>query len=464
MRKLTFIFCWLMLAFVQQSWAAAVETVSHYQLKNGLNIFVKVDKRAPVVVSQVWYKVGSSYEPNGITGISHALEHMMFEGSKNYPGDEFSSIIAANGGEENATTDYDYTYFFQTLSADKLAISFQLEADRMQNLILSPTAFNKEIKVVREERRMRIDTNPQGITFERFMAAAYLSNPYHHPVAGWMSDLNHMTVNDVRNWYHQWYAPNNAIIVVVGDVNPNNVYQLAEKYFGSIPSHSLPIVKPHPEVLQLGERIVKVNVPAKLPMIFMGYNVPSIKTAKIKWEPYALDLTADILDSGASSRFPSQLIRGSEVASSAQAGYNPFARLSTEFILVGTPAINHTIPELQKALLAQIKKLKTIPVTLAELNRVKTQLLSQKTFANDSIEYQATQIGGLEAVGLSWHIDENYIEEVNKITPAQIQAVAKKYFGSNRLTIAYLNPKKINTTTTVQPMQSSSPVGETHVH
>lgn len=459
MKKIIFCVCLLTFSLFQSSWAMSV---LHYQLKNGLNIYVKIDRRAPVVECQVWYKVGSSYEPNGLTGISHALEHMMFEGSTNYPDDTFSNMIAANGGDENAITDYDYTYYFDTLASNKLNIAFQLEADRMQNLTLNNTAFSKEIKVVKEERRMRTESNPQGLTYERFMAAAFLSTPYHHPVIGWMNDLNHMTVNDLQTWYQQWYAPNNAIVVVVGDVDPKNVYQLAEKYFGAIPAHQLPIVRAYPEAPQLGERTVVVNAPAKLPWLIMGYNVPSIKTTTVPWEPYALELAADILDSGNSSRFPAELIRGSEVTSSANVGYDPFARLSTLFILMGTPSVKHSIPQLQQAFLNQIKKLQTTQVSPAELQRVKTQLLAQKTYAEDSIDYQAELIGSLEAVGLNWQIGENYVAEVDKIGPAQIQAVAKKYFVANHLTIAYLKPMPMTSTTDANA--NSNLEGALHVH
>lgn len=459
MKKIIFCVCLLTFSLFQFSWATSV---LHYQLKNGLNIYVKIDKRAPVVECQVWYKVGSSYEPNGLTGISHALEHMMFEGTTNYPDDTFSNRIAANGGDENAITDYDYTYYFDTLASNKLNIAFQLEADRMQNLTLNEASYKKQMNVVKEERRMRTDSNPQGLTVERFMDTAFLSSPYQHPVIGWINDLNHMTVNNLRNWYQQWYAPNNAIVVVVGDVNPKDVYQLAKKYFGAIPAHQLPSITPYTEVTQSSERTVIVNAPAKLPWLIMGYKVPSLKTAIVPWEPYALELAADILDSGNSSRFPAELIRGSEVASAANTDYDPFTRLSTLFILVGTPSVNHTVPQLQQALLSQIKMLQTTPVTAAELDRVKIQLLAQETYAKDSIDYQAQLIGNLEAVGLNWQIGENYVDEVNKITPAQIQAVAKKYFIDSGLTIAYLKPMPMTSTTDVN--SNSNLEGDSHVH
>lgn len=434
-----FLFCFIFSFFLLQiSWAD--NQVIHYQLKNGLNLYVKVDKRAPVVISQIWYKVGSSYESNGLTGISHVLEHMMFQGTNRYPNGEFSEIIAANGGEENAATSYDFTDYYQNIAANKLPISFKLEADRMQNLSINERNFSKEIKVVREERRLRLDNNPQALTYERFMAAAFIASPYHHPIIGWMSDLQHMTVHDVRHWYKTWYAPNNAIVVVVGDVNPSHVFKLAQKYFGPISPHPLPVLKPHPTLSQIATRKISVNLPAKLPFLIMGYNVPSMKTTQKNWIPYALDLTAYILSAGNSARFPKDLIRNQQVASAIDVDYDPFARLGTLFIISAVPNNGHTLPEVQKAILAEIQKLKTTLVSSNELTRIKTQLLAQETYDKDSLVYQAEMIGRLESVGLNWRIGDNFVKDIDKITPQQIQEVVNHFFNKNRLTIAYLHP------------------------
>ncbi|MEW8429094.1 MAG: insulinase family protein, partial [gamma proteobacterium symbiont of Ctena orbiculata] len=200
--------------------------VVEHRLDNGMKVIVKQDRRAPIAVSQVWYKVGSSYESGGITGISHVLEHMMFKGTKNHPPGEFSRIIAANGGDENAFTGRDYTAYFQTMASDRLEVSFELEADRMRNLLLLDAEFAKEVEVVKEERRMRTEDKPQSLTYERFVAGAYESSPYRTPVIGWMADLDALEVDDLKVWYRKWYAPNNATLVVVGDVEPERVIQL----------------------------------------------------------------------------------------------------------------------------------------------------------------------------------------------------------------------------------------------
>ena len=221
--------------------------VQEFMLDNGLKLVVKEDHRAPVVVSQVWYKVGSSYEHAGITGISHALEHMMFKGTKKYPPGEFSRIIATNGGEENAFTSSDYTAYFQTLEKSRLPISFELESDRMRNLVLPKDEFAREIEVVKEERRMRTEDDPQALLYETLNATAFETSPYRQPIIGWMSDLEAMKISSLKDWYKKWYAPNNATVVVVGDVNADEVYKLALKYFAPLPRENIPEVSALPE-------------------------------------------------------------------------------------------------------------------------------------------------------------------------------------------------------------------------
>ena len=302
------------------------EKVYSYQLKNGMKILVHPDHRSPVVVSQVWYKVGGSYEYDGVTGVSHALEHMMFKGTHNYKAGEFSEIIAANGGNENAFTGKDYTAYFQRIASDRLELCLQLEADRMRNLILDEDEFKKEIEVIKEERRMRTDDNPTALTYERFNAVAFLNSSYRQPIIGWMDDLDAMTVDNLRHWYQTWYAPNNATLVVHGDVQPQQVYQLAKRYFGSIEASEITPLKPRIEVQQQGERRITVQAPAKVPYLLMGYKVPVLKTVAEDWEVYALEVLAGVLDGGDSSRLTRQLVRKQGVASQASAGYSPYDR------------------------------------------------------------------------------------------------------------------------------------------
>lgn len=417
-----------------------VAQVSEYQLENGLKLIVKEDHRAPVVVSQVWYKVGSSYEYNGITGISHQLEHMMFKGTENLGPNEFSQIIAANGGRENAFTGRDYTAYFQTLEKDRLEVSFRLEAERMRKLKIDEAEILKERDVVSEERRMRTDDNPKALLREAFVATAFVNSPYHHPVIGWMSDIQNYNLDDLNLWYQKWYAPNNAAVVVVGDVEPDAVYELAKQYFGPLKPEVTATLKPQIEIPQRGKRSIEVKAPAKLPYMMMGWKVPVVKTAEIPWEPYALEVLAGVLDGGSSARFARELVRGEEIAAGVGAGYGLFSRLNDVFTVAGTPAQGKTIAELQEAIKKQLEYLQQEPVTEDELKRVKAQVVANAVYERDSVFYQAMQIGMLETIGLDWKLSDLYVENVTKVTAEQVLAVAQKYFVDDGLTMAELVP------------------------
>jgi zinc protease len=427
--------------------AGAAETkVSEHVLRNGLKVLVKEDHRSPVAVSQVWYKVGSSYEPGGITGLSHMLEHMMFKGTDKHPAGEFSRIIAENGGEENAFTGQDYTAYFQTMEASRLPVSFELEADRMRQLHLLADELKKELQVVTEERRMRTDDNPQAKMNEHFMAMAFSNSPYKHPVIGWPADIANYTIEDLRTWYQRWYAPNNATLVVVGDVQPKAVFDLAEKYFANLKPSEIEAVKPQTEIPQLGVRKMTVKVPAKLPSIVMGYKAPSLKTADHEGEAYALEVLAGILDGGSSARLSSGLVRGKQIAVSAGAGYNLAERLTTLFELQATPAEGKTVWDMEAALKDEIRKLQVELVENDELARIKAQVLAGKVYERDSNFYQAMQIGMLETVGLGWQKADEYVKKVNQVTAEQVRNVARKYLIEDHLSVAYLEPQPINET------------------
>ena len=418
------------------------ESVHEYQLENGLQLIVKEDHRAPVVVSQVWYKVGSSYEHNGITGISHQLEHMMFKGTKTLGINEFSKIIAENGGSENAFTGKDYTAYFQTLEKDRLKVSFRLEADRMRNLIIDPVELEKEHSVVAEERRMRTDDNPDSLLREAFNSAAFVNSPYHHPVIGWMSDIMHYEAADLREWYAKWYAPNNATVVVVGDIDPEAVHQLAIKYFGPLKPEKVATLKPQIEIEQIGKRNVIVQAPAELPSLILGWKVPVVNTIAEAdaWQPYALEMLGGILDGGESARFSRDLVRGSEVAAGVGTGYNLFARLAEVFMVAGTPATGKTIADLETAIMQQISRLQTELVSEEELMRVRAQVVANAVYERDSVFYQAMQIGMLETVGLDWRLTDAYVDKIKQVTAEQVQAVAKEYFQDKGLTRGELVP------------------------
>ena len=419
---------------------AADAKVHTFRLDNGLKVIVKQDHRAPVVVSQIWYKVGASYENDGHTGISHVLEHMMFKGTKRHPAGEFSRIIARNGGRENAFTGRDYTAYFQQLAKDRLPIALKLEADRMRHLTLPPKAFKKELQVVLEERRMRTDDQPRALTYEQFYATAFMANPYHHPIIGWKNDIEHLTDADVRRWYHDWYAPNNATLVVVGDVDPKWVYGLAKRYFGPLEPSKLTAPKPRSEPAQNGPRKITVSLPAELPYLLIGYKVPVLKSAEHDWEPYALEVLSGILDGGDSARFARDLVRGRQVAASAGTDYDLYALHNDLFVIDATPAQGHTLAQVRTAVDREIERLKSRPVSQKELDRIKAQVVASQVYQRDSMFYQAMQIGILETVGLGWQRLDEYVQRIRAITPAQVQAVARKYLVDKGMTVAELKP------------------------
>lgn len=412
--------------------------VQEFILNNGLKILVKEDHRAPIAVSMIWYHVGSADEPGGITGVSHAIEHMMFKGTSKYPLGVFSKTIAAIGGQSNAFTNNDYTAFFEKTDASQLATSFELEADRMNNLLLQADEFAKEIKVIQEERRLRTDDNPQALAFERFLATAHLAAPYNHPVIGWMSDLQQMSVGDVRKWYECYYAPNNATLVVVGDVTAEQVRRLAEHYFGPLPKRIIPQSKQQLEPPALGKKLVHVQTAAKLPLIMIGYSVPGVSTAKNAFEPYALEIIAGIMDAGEGSRFAKNLIRGKHIATGASTYYNLYTRYQTQFIVYGSPNQNQNINILQKGLIAELNNLQKVPVSDTELQRIKNQIIAQKTYEKDSIFGQAMELGLLETIGLGWKKANDYTQAINAVTAEQIQQTAQRYFQENNMTITQL--------------------------
>ena len=414
--------------------------VSEYMLDNGMKVIVREDHRFPVVVSQIWYKVGSSYEYNGITGISHVLEHMMFKGTAAHPAGEFSKIIAENGGRENAFTGRDYTAYFQQLEKSRLQVSFELEADRMRNLTLSPEEFAKEVNVVMEERRLRTEDNPEALTDERFTAAAFQTSAYHNPVIGWMSDLENMTADDLKAWYQKWYAPNNATLVVVGDVKPGEVLALAKQYFGVVPSGNVATVKPSIEVEQEGVRRIVVKRPARVPYLVMGYQVPVMATATEKWEPYALEVLAGILSGDDSARLPANIVKGEQLAVSATASYDFAARLQSLFSFSAVPSPSHDVNAVEQAIYKEIDRLKHELVSKEELARVKTQVVASDVYEKDSIFYQAMLIGMLETIGLDWKLMDEYVEMIQSVTAEQVQQVAKKYLVQDRMTLAVLEP------------------------
>ncbi|MCI4411324.1 MAG: insulinase family protein [Thiotrichales bacterium] len=416
--------------------------VSQFTLANGLHLLVKEDHRAPVVTTQVWYKVGASYEPDGITGISHMLEHMMFKGTKHLKPGELSKIIARLGGSENAFTSQDYTAYFQNIEKSHLGRMFELEAERMGQLKLLDTEFQKERQVVLEERRMRTEDQPTARFQERFDALAYDVNPYRRPVIGWQSDIEHYQLSDLQAWYDRWYAPNNATLVVVGDVNPDAVYRLAQKKLGKVPARQLGESRALIDLVPVAEkRMTMIDERAKVPSLLMGFMVPSWKTAEDKTEAYALDVLANVLDGGNSARLSKELVRGKQLLSQVGAEYDLYARLSTQFMLSAVPADGVSLAQAEDALKASIADIAQNGVTDVELRRIIAQVEAAKVYEQDSMFYQGMKLGQAATVGIPLTEVDAYITKLRAVTPEQVQAVAKKFLVDNRLTVAYLLPK-----------------------
>ena len=422
---------------------AAQADIVDTTLPNGLRVIVKEDHRAPVMVSQVWYRAGSIDEFNGTTGVAHVLEHMMFKGTKTVPAGEFSKRIAAAGGRENAFTSRDYTAYFQQMHKDKLELSMQLEADRMANLVIDEPTFAKEIQVVMEERRMRTDDNPPAVLYERLMATAYQAHPYQRPIIGWMNDLEQMSAQDARDWYARWYTPNNATLVVAGDVNAEAVIALATKYFGPLKPHALPARKPQIEPAQIGIKRLVVKAPAKVPYLVMAYQAPAIRDWQRDWVPYALQILGGVLSGNDSARLQKSLVKEQRIAVNADAGYDAVARGPSMFMIDATPSQGKTVAQLEKALRVEIERVKHKGVSQAELNRVKSQIIAADVFQRDALFYQAMQLGEYVTSGLPPEALEGRVAKLRAVTPAQVQEVARTFLVDDVLTVAVLDPQPL---------------------
>lgn len=414
-----------------------------YRLTNGLRVIVKEDRRAPTVVHMAWYVAGSMDEKNGTTGVAHVLEHMMFKGTPTVGAGEFSRRVAEAGGQDNAFTSRDYTAYYQQVPKEQLDEMMRLEADRMRHLTLDPAEFAQEIKVVMEERRMRTEDQPPSLLFEQVMSVAFQAHPYRVPVIGWMNDLENMTAQDARDWYDRWYTPNNAFVVVVGDVDHQQVFQLAEKHYGPLQKQVLPTRKPQTEPEQIGIRRLVVKAPAELPMLLMAYQVPVIQDVQKDTDPFALEMLSAILDGHDAARFSKHLVRDQQIAVSVGAGYDSASRGPGLFYLQGIPAEGKTCAELENALKAEIRQIAANGVDSQELARAKAQLVASQIYKLDSMFAQALEIGQLETAGITHTLSKRMIEKLQEVTQEQVQYVAQQYFDDKRLTVGELDPQPL---------------------
>lgn len=424
--------------------AASPAPTHEFVLNNGLKVIVREDHRAPVVVSQLWYKAGSSYESPGRSGLAHALEHMMFKGSSKLGPGESSRILRELGAEENAFTSDDYTAYYQVLAKDRLEVALEMEADRLAGLTLPADEFVREMEVIKEERRMRTDDNPSGLAWERFLTLAYPASSYSIPTVGWMQDLERMQLEDLRQWHAQWYSPNNATLVIVGDVQPAEVERLVRRHFAPIAARPLPDARQPLELAEPGERRSTLYLKTQLPSLMLGFNVPALKTSDKAREIHALRLLSALLSGGDSARLPAQLERQQELVAGASSWYNPFTRGDSLFILSATPNVEKgvSLEQTEQALWQQLKALQEQPPTSAELARVRAQLIASEVYARDSITRQARSIGMLETVGLSWRLLDSDFDSLNAVTPADIQAAAQRFFTPQRSTTLHVLPEE----------------------
>ncbi|MHB8786735.1 MAG: M16 family metallopeptidase [Thauera sp.] len=425
---------------LQPAFANPFETT----LANGMKLIVKEDRRAPSVVHMVWYRAGGMDEPDGVSGVAHVLEHMMFKGTREVGPGEFNKRVAAVGGRDNAFTGKDYTAYFQQVPPAHLSAMMALEADRMKNLVLTDDEFARELEVVKEERRLRTDDQPRALVFEQLMATAFQAHPYRRPVIGWMTDLEAMQPDDAREWYQRWYAPNNAWLVVVGDVDHREVFRDAEQHYGKLETRSLPARRISTEPAQRGPRSAVVRAPAELPYLAMAWQVPALRDPASDREAYALQVLAAVLDGYDGARLTRRLVRDNPLAVSVGASYDTGNRGPALFYLFGVPAAGTSTEALQAALRAEIQRIRDEGISAGELARVKTQAIASQVYKRDSLMGQAMEIGYLESAGLSWRDEDALLEGLRAVTAEEVQAVARRYFDDDTLSTARLEPQALS--------------------
>jgi zinc protease len=416
--------------------AAQVEEVV---LENGLKVLMLEDHKSPAVTFQVWYRVGARNEKDGKSGLAHFLEHMMFKGTPTTGPEEYSRIIAKNGGRSNAFTSSDVTVYFATMSRDKIAIAIELEADRMANALLGETYFEAEKKVIQEERRLRTEDNPASALGEVASAVAFTIHPYRRPVVGWMQDIENLTRQDLVDFYQLYYVPNNAFVVVIGDFSTAEILPKIKSAFGKIPRRPEPPKVSSTEPEQRGERSVILKKEAQLPFVLAFYHAPNLKSP----DSFALDLLSVVLAGGRSSRlyhdlvYQKRLVRGVDADYSAVSidpmGLSIYAQLLPG---IEPPTVEREIDRL-------LEKAKSELTSERELQKAKNQIEAAFIFAQDSIFGQAMKIGYYEAVG-GWRQMNEYLDGIKKVTREDIQRVARQYLSPDRRTLGTLIPIKEN--------------------
>ncbi len=434
--------------------APYVERVRETVLQNGLKLILLEDHKAPVVVFQIWYRVGSRNEALGHTGLSHLLEHMMFKGTDKVGPEEYSKIIQRNGGQTNAFTSQDYTTYFATIASDRLGVVVDLEADRMSHLIVNSSLFDPERAVVLEERRLRVDNNPVAAMFELLDATAYVAHTYEFPIIGWMTDIEQSTADDLLRWYRTYYVPNNAFVVVVGDFNAGDlVTQLDAAFSPNLRGPDPPPVRSI-EPAQIGERRVEVRRPAELPFIGISYHVPNLHSS----DAAALEVLAEVLSGGKSARLYSELVYRRRLAHDIGASYDYTAEDPGLFTLYAQPLPGKTTAELEQALLAEIEKVKKTPPSTGEVAKARNGIEADFVFAQDSLFYQGLLLGQYEVAG-DWRRIDDYLPAIRAVTGSDVSRVAWSYLNKDNRTVGTLIALP---TVGGRPAPSTVPMGPLH--
>lgn len=419
----------------------AVASIHQGRLANGLGWVFESVPGSQVVAVQVWYRVGSADERNGRTGLAHMLEHMMFQGTKMHSHDQLIADIQSHGGEFNAFTSSDFTAYVTTMPKAHWQRVLTLEADRMHHLLWRQDTFERENQVVREERRLRTDDKPEALLRERLLAMHHLRSPYHHGPIGWMSDLEGMTLSDAQTFYQQWYHPNNATVVVVGDLDAWVVKKAVTAAFASLPAQELPKRWVRKDLKKLG--LTRFSMPAtvKAPRLWWMFQAPRL-TPRRDWEPYALMMLSTYLTSGDSSPWVSDLVYHRALASFVEAFYDPYRRFTPTFNVVASPMPGVGIKRLRLALLEAVARVKTHPPSSRDLERVRAQLLAEYHYGRDRLDHRATLLGSMVSLGLGTDEPQIFERMIRGVTAKQIQAVAQTYLRPTLRTEGVLCPRK----------------------
>src|SRR6266545_2163023 len=416
--------------------AAQPSPVTEATLDNGLRVLVLEDHRNSIATVQTWYRVGARNEVPGETGLAHFLEHMMFKGTPTHGKGQFALLVEQNGGQDNAFTSHDETSYYANIAADRVDLVLGLEADRMRQLLLDPKEIESERQVVMEERRTRTEDDPDGFLSEEFLAAAYKAHPYGWPVIGWMDDIQRINPKELRAFYDRYYQPNNALLVVAGDVDTRRVIARAREAFGRIPRGAAPPTMDAVEPPQLAERRVLVyKADARAPIVYIGFHVPNYSSK----DAPALELLSTILQEGRASRLYRSLVYERRLALSIGGDYTYLSQDPNLFWFSGTPLPGQTYETLERAIMAEIERVKNEPVPDEELERAKNQIEAAFVWRQDSVYSRASSVARFELTG-SWRNSESFVPLIRQVTAADLQRAARAYFQTDRRTVAVLLP------------------------